>query len=332
MSSELCPVATAIVRQARAGETAIRPLQDEDTPWVVGLDLGGTKLRGAISGPGGEILRTLEQPTRHGTEMPVLDQLAEVALELATGCELVATDVACLVIGVPGIVSPRSGLTSHSPNLQLPEGVPLADVLSARVPFPVVVENDVNLAALAEAHEGKGQGGESMAFVSFGTGVGVGLVIDGKLIRGAQGRAGEISLLPVGGRPHKAAVSSLNGLYEDLVGTPALLKAGDGLFSSVVEMFQRAEAGELACLSLVEALAQNASLGIASIAALFDPELIVVGGGIGSQTLFRERLTASVEDLLPFPVRIEGSAFESDAGVVGAVVAARQWVQSARIT
>lgn len=288
---------------------------------VIGVDLGGTKLLAGLADAAGTLLLSREAPTRHGPDAPVLDQIAEMARALAGEAGLAADEIAQLVIGVPSAVSPQTGLASLSPNLALPADRPLADLVGARLPCPVAVENDVNLAAYGEA-SGLADAVGSLVFISFGTGVGMGLVINGTLVRGAFGRAGEIAYLPVGAQPHAAAPASENGLFEDIVGT-AGIRQRFGLGSdSVADLFGRAASGDADAVAAIDTLARDASLGLAAVQALIDPARIVVGGGIGSQAVFLARLRHHLVPLLPFDCPVEPSRFGARAGLIGAVMLA----------
>ncbi|SIQ43895.1 glucokinase [Rhizobium sp. RU35A] len=288
---------------------------------VIGIDLGGTKLLAGLADADGTLLLSREEPTRHGVDAPVLGQIAEMARALACEAGLAAEEIAQLVIGVPSAVSPQTGLASLSPNLALPADRPLAALVGERLPFPVAVENDVNLAAYGEA-SGLADVVGSLVFISFGTGVGMGMVINGQLVRGAFGRAGEIAYLPVGPQPHATAPASENGLFEDIVGTAGIRQRFDLGQASVADLFRRAAAGDGQAVAAIDTLAQDASLGLAAVQALIDPARIVVGGGIGSQAMFLERLRHHLVPLLPFDCPVEPSRFGARAGLTGAVMLA----------
>ncbi len=291
-----------------------------DGSHVVGVDLGGTKILGGIADGSGEVLATLNEPTAHGQGAPVLAQMARLVQDLAARAGIAVSDVRQVVIGVPGAVSPSTGLASLSPNLELPEGRPLAALMAERLPCPVIVENDVNLAAYAEASAGAGRGERSLAFVSFGTGVGMGLVLSGELIRGEFGRAGEIGYLPVGAEPHARAPKSVNGLFEDEVGTLGIRRRYSENGETVADIFEKAAQGDREAEGVIDDIARTASVGIAAIHSLIDPTLTVIGGGIGSQARFFDLLKTHLRPLLPFDCRIEPSRFGSQAGMIGAVM------------
>ncbi len=299
---------------------------------VVGIDLGGTKLLAGIADAEGNLLSTCEEPTRHGDGAPVLQQIVDIVAVLTKGLSLDAHDIAGLVIGVPSAVSPSTGLSSLSPNLALPADQPLSHLLGERLPFPVTVENDVNLAAYGEAKAANLAEGESLVFISFGTGVGMGYVVDGRLVRGAFGRAGEIAYLPLGNDPHAEAPASENGLFEDRVGTAAIRQRFAMEGASVAELFTRARSGDVTAGEAIDTIARWASVGVASVQALMDPARIVIGGGIGSQDLFLERLQYHLAPLLPFPCPVNPSRFGARAGLIGAISLAADLVSRGPFT
>ncbi|MBB4955187.1 glucokinase [Agrobacterium vitis] len=286
---------------------------------VIGIDLGGTKVLAGIADRHGHVLTTLEQPTYHGESGSVLDQMVSVIEMLLSDTERSADDLLGVVIGVPAAVDPRTGLATLSPNLRLPADCSLAELMTGRIGCPVVVENDVNLAAFAEASAWHSECGGSLVFISFGTGVGMGLVINGELWRGAFGRAGEIGFLPVGATPHERAPHSENGLYEDAVGTHGIRARFSAGAETVADLFASARQGRGEALAAIDEIARSASVGLAAVHALLDPSVTVIGGGIGTQVEFFEPLKRHLQALLPFHCRVEKSRFGARAGMMGAL-------------
>lgn len=289
---------------------------------VVGIDLGGTKILGGISDLGGAILATREEPTLHGEDAPVLDQIARLIRNLVVDAGATEEDILSVVIGVPSAVDPATGLATLSPNLALPSDQSVAELMVTRVSCPVYVENDVNLAAFAEANTGIGKGVKSLAFVSFGTGVGMGLVINGEIWRGEFGRAGEIGYLAVGSKPHETAPGSENGLYEDAVGSRGIRRRFTSNGDTVADLFVAARKGDAGANEALDEISRSASIGIAAVHALFDPAVTVIGGGIGTQSEFFQLVRKHLGPLLPFDCRLEQSHFGSQAGLIGATLMA----------
>ncbi|MFC3165674.1 ROK family protein [Ciceribacter thiooxidans] len=323
-----------VKKQAAAGPEAARSdgtlHRREDRPThVVGIDLGGTKILAGIADHQGTILATINEPTRHGPDAPVLAQLADVVHRLAAEIGVALDRIAHVQVGVPSAVSPATDLASLSPNLALPEDRPLAAMIASRLPSPVTVDNDVNLAAFAEAGRGAGKDKGSLAFISFGTGVGMGLVVSGEIVRGEHGRAGEIALLPFGVDVHTRAPSTENGLFEDAVGTPGIRKRFHLGETTVAELFEKAMSGDQEARAAIDAVARDASVGVASVFSLIDPAVAVIGGGIGSHPLFFESLKRHLMPLLPFPCPLEPSSFGPRAGMIGAVALALRHARAA---
>lgn len=290
--------------------------------YVIGIDLGGTKILAGIAGTGAQIIARHEEPTRHGKGAPVLEQMARIITTLLAAAGARPSDLDHVVIGVPSAVDPQTGLSSLSPNLTLPADKPLAELMKALVGASVSVENDVNLAACGEAWVGAGRGHDSLVFIAFGTGVGMGIVLADALWRGAAGRAGEIAYLPVGNAPHEQAPRSENGLFEDTVGTAGIRQRFIADGETVADLFTFARAGNPEAKAAIDSIAKQASTGIAAVHALLDPAVTVIGGGIGSQPEFFALLKTYLQPLLPFESPLLPSQLGTDAGMIGAIALA----------
>jgi predicted NBD/HSP70 family sugar kinase len=190
--------------------------------------------------------------------------------------------------------------------------------MARRLGCAVEIENDVNMAALGEHR--LGGGGASFAFVALGTGIGMGLVVDGRLVRGARGAAGEISHLPIGGDPWHAE-AQVHGCFESAVASRGIVERYrrlGGEAASVAEVFAALAAGEAAAQTVVEETARLLVLGLVAVQALVDPERVVLGGSIG----VRAELVERVRRLAPaagLRVPVEASRLGSRAGLLGAV-------------
>lgn len=290
---------------------------------VIGLDLGGTKLRGAIGNAAGVLLSEYEQPTVNDAPDSALAQMAEMARGLAARIGVPMEAVEQITIGVPGVVAP-DGRVALSPNVRFDAETPLAATLQKRLGVPVSVDNDGNLSAYGELVSGSGRarGTRSLAFVAIGTGIGMGLIIDGHLLHGRGGGAGEIAFLPFGTDPFAAAEANPGGAFEAVVGTDGIRQAygaRTGLTLEVHDIFDRAEAGDRHAAAVVETTIRSIAVGSAAVIALLDPGLLVIGGGIGARPGLAERIGALTARLVPTPCDVVPSALGNRAGVVGAV-------------
>jgi len=290
---------------------------------VIGLDLGGTKLRGAIGNMAGDILFEYEQPTANDAPDSALAQMAEMARGLAAQAGVAMDAVQQLTIGVPGVVAP-DGRVALSPNVSFDRDTPLAATLQKRLGVPVTVDNDGNLSAYGELIAGCGRerGTHSLAFLAIGTGIGMGLIVDGHVLHGNGGGAGEIAFLPFGADPLAAAEASPAGAFEAAVGTDGIRRAyadrtGDAI--EVREIFDRADGGDGNAAAVIAQTVHSIAIGVASVIALLDPGVVVVGGGIGARPGLAKRIGALTSRLVPTACDVVPSALGDRAGVIGAV-------------
>lgn len=293
---------------------------DSSTLPCVGIDLGGSKIRGAIASAEGHIQAESTEPTDLHGGARVLDQIHRMVGELQASSGVTAERVA---VGSPGVMD-AEGRFQLSFNIDDLAELALADELHERLHLPVIVENDVNVAALGEQWQGLGRGLRNFAVLSVGTGLGMGLVLDGRLHRGARGFAGEIAYLPIGADP-RSQESRRVGALESAVGTHGILQrfaALGGLAEHAIEVFAAASAGDEVARRVVEAEAQLVAAAILAVCTVVDPELVIMTGGIGADSEFVAQVRTATKEIAPHEVPIERSQLGERAGVVGAVAAA----------
>ncbi|HHJ13103.1 MAG TPA: ROK family protein [Gammaproteobacteria bacterium] len=251
----------------------------------IGVDLGGTKIEiVALDDDGSERLRR-RVPTPRGDYAATVRAVAE--LVRATERELACR--ASVGIGTPGAISPATGLLKNSNSTCL-NGRPLKADLEHALERPLRLANDANCFALSEARDGAGAGARSVFGVIVGTGTGGGLVFEGRLLGGVNAIAGEWGHNPLpwpeaGELPGPACYCGRSGCIETWLSGPALERqyreqTGEAL--SAQEIAQRADAGEAAAGDLLQVYAGRMARALASVINLFDPEVIVLGGGVGN--------------------------------------------------
>lgn len=282
---------------------------------AIGLDLGGTKLHGGTIAANGTIGRDILEPTESASEQGLFDQIVRMVGALRDD-----RPNAVLGLGAPGAIDYAKGALDLIPNIPFSPGRRLSQDLHAALGIPVILENDVNLAALAEARLGAGRAFDLVCMLSFGTGVGLGTVLDNRIVRGARGRAGEIAYLPIAENAAHAAARSEAGQFEDLVGTAGLRRRYGMDNPDVRTLFARADAGDENAAEAIAATAVIAAKGLASLQTLLDPGIVVIGGGIGMQKRFFDILREAAQKLLPFSMNIVQASLGPSAGMLGAIV------------
>ena len=232
----------------------------------VGIDVGGTKCHGVRVDVNGEVLAEVRYPTPPVAELVPL--LADMFHELG--------GTTALGIGVPGLITPE-GVVKASPNMPGAFNVPVGPQLREQLAIAVHVENDATMAAFGEWKAGAARGAENAVMVTLGTGIGGGIVMSGKLQRGANGFAGEIGHMVVQ-RDGDECVCGRRGCWERYASGSALKMLSGGI--SGEEVFAAAVAGDAKALEVVDAYAQWRAVGLASLTNICDPEIIVLGGGV----------------------------------------------------
>jgi predicted NBD/HSP70 family sugar kinase len=307
-------------RSARLYE--IRP----EAGFVLGLDVGHQYLRGALSDLTGETRAKQSARSRAGSVSSRIAELTGLADRLCAEAGLTRAAVTQTVIGSPGVYDPRRNAITLAGRLS---GWSRPEVLSGlRGAFgpDLVVENDVDAAALAERAHGHGAGAGSFAFVSIGTGIGMGLVLDGRLHRGFHRVAGEIAYLPISeGLGSDADDARKRGTLEAAGSAPAVVRAARraGMRGAVSarRVFEAAAAGDRRAMAVVADEAKLVAKAICAIITVVDPELVVLGGGIGQAPGFAAAVDAELRAMAPVVPALRVSALGTDAVVDGCLAA-----------
>ena len=290
-------------------------------------DLGGTKLAAAMVDARGQIVAELTEPTDSRGGVHVAGQIAASAGKLARTVGIEVARVRHVMVGIPGAIDPLTGRVSLTPNVAGLQDFDILDYLRSRFGPDVRIENDVNLAMLGEQALGCASHCRNAAFLALGTGAGLGLLIDGKLFRGARGSAGEIADLPLGRDPSSPAAST-SGAFELEVGSLAIVdryrRQGGTDAVTVRDIFSLLQAGDKVAASVLDTTARWVALAVATLQSLLDLELIVFGGSIGVRPELYERVRQVLPALFSRPVTIAPSTLGDRAGLIGAVCAVAQ--------
>jgi glucokinase len=303
-------------------------------PQVIAVDLGGTKLAAGLVDSEGVVAGRAVEPTDLSGEAALLVQLERVIDGLRDN------GLAALGVGVPSTIDQRSGRAVASVNIPL-AGVDLRERLQQRFGVPVLIENDGNAAAVAEHRLGAGRGARHVVMLTLGTGVGGGLILDDRLYRGAVGAAAELGHITLDldgppcqgtcpGRGHLEAMAS--GHAADKLAHRAAAERPDGDLGRADAagrevdsrlLVELAAAGPGDARDVLEHVGFHLGVGISDLVNVFNPEIVVVGGGFaeaGELLLAPARRVVAERALLPARdvVRIVEAELGPEAGLIGA--------------
>jgi len=271
----------------------VRPSRWE--PLTVGVDIGGTKVMAGVIDGTGSVLATEQRPTLGHDVKAVEDTIVELVRGFAT-----RYDVAAVGVGAAGFVDPTRSVVMFSPHLQW-RREPLRAQVADRLRVPVVVDNDANAAALAEARFGAARGHRFVLCVTLGTGIGGALVLDQRVYRGANGMAGEFGHMQVVPQGHRCECGN-RGCWEQYASGNALVRdarelvranspmahhlrdlvAGDADVLEGPQITEAARQGDPLSIELIGDVGTWLGVGLAGLAAAFDPHCIVIGGGLSA--------------------------------------------------
>lgn len=307
-----------------------------------GIDIGGTNIKYGLVDQRGKVLLREQRPTMadKGAD-PLMHMVANLSEGLLCHAAEEDFEVKWLGVGTPGAVDWKSGkVIGVSPNIAGWQGMEIGQILRDRLNMSVFVDNDVNAMALAEARFGAALGYKSVVCVAVGTGVGGGILFDGRLWRGANHAAGEIGHVTINPSGPKCRCGS-SGCIEAYCNstaiiarintklskglTPAFEEVLDGSLSnmSIKKLFAAARKNDDIALGVIQETAEYLAIGIANIVNFLNPEIVVLGGGVADGGGgFVEAVTAEVRKRALNPaaenVRITRATLGNDAGFIGA--------------
>lgn len=297
---------------------------------VLGVDLGGTKIYGAISDLGGNILDEVNAGRHRATAEDNFDSLVALIDTLMAGSNLHGRRVLGIGVGVPGVTLHKDGIVQWAYPLKW-KNFPLKARLAEHYRLPVTVDNDVNLAALGELWFGVGQNAQNMVLVALSTGIGSGIIIDGALYRGAREASGEIgNMLP--GREFLEhdfkefgaleAMASATGIADRARKALKRRRTPDELESLVAEdVFEAARKDQKWAWETIHEAVDYLAIAIANLMVSFDPELIVLGGGLtNSAGMLVEPILHRLEGTIPVLPNLVVSNLGWRATVMGAII------------
>lgn len=307
--------------------------------YVIGIDLGGTKISCALADLEGQVISQNTVPTNaQEGEIPVLNRIIQCVQTVLTNGDITIDKVRAIGIGSPGPLDAKTGVIITTPNLPF-KNFNLVSPLKEKFGVPVYLDNDANVAAIGEFMFGAAKGTENMVYFTVSTGVGGGAVLNGKVYRGNTSNAleiGHMTVLPDGPRCNCGNI----GCLEAVASGTAIGKRGKEAVESKVEtslrnyenvtsyeVFKEAKAGDKVAQDIVDSCLNYLGIGVANAIAIFDPEMVIIGGGVSKvgsvvfdkvQEVVNKRCFKSMAE----SCKILPAGLGTDAGVIGAVALA----------
>jgi glucokinase len=301
--------------------------------FVLGIDIGGTNIAGGIVDSDGNILKSITMPSDGilGKEA-VLGKLSEITDRLLS---LAPSRIVAIGIGTAGEVDPDSGvITSATNNIPHWIGTRLKEYVEKRHRLPTYVDNDGNAAGLAELYYGAGRGLDNFIYVCLGTGVGGAIVADAQLLRGTRNYAAALghTTINFAGIPCNCGSSGCLEMYVSGTAIGRSARAAS-IANDARGLFQQAEQGNKRAKELADKVGFYLGSGLANFANQFDPEAIIIGGGVsaaGSLLLDPAKATMEARVLqgLKGKVQVLQAKFGGDSGLLGGAVVARSHLNS----
>ncbi|MDR3645812.1 MAG: ROK family protein [Clostridia bacterium] len=308
--------------------------------FYIGVDLGGTKIAVGLVQKDGALIAKKSAKTDAESFAHIMDTIADTIAGLLEENGFSTEDVEGIGIGCPGSVDSRSGVVIYANNIRL-DNAPVAQTLRARIGKPVFVSNDANCAALGENVMGGAKGLDNLVLITLGTGVGGGIIIDGKIFDGNNGTGGEPghSLLRMNG---EACTCGLRGCWEAYASATALIRqtkaaiarhpessmSGDAQVSGRTA-FEAAKRGDKAGRAVVARYLRYVAEGIVNMVNIFRPDIVLIGGGISHEGDYILRPIQRFVDRRSYgaayttPPRVKLATLGNDAGIIGAAMLCR---------
>ncbi|WP_350344191.1 ROK family protein [Proteinivorax tanatarense] len=304
----------------------------------IGIDIGGTNIACGLVEEGQILYKTSLATNASEGKESVFNSIFKAVQMVLDNTETTIKQIAGIGVGVPGMVDMDTGVVKLAPNLYW-EYVPVKEILEKKFKVPVVVDNDANAAALGEVLSGAGKGNKDVVCITIGTGIGAGLIINGKIHHGKSGGAGEFGHTIVNEKGPLCNCGS-RGCLETLTSATAIVNKGkdilqqesDSILKDCIvegqplgakEIFLAAQKGDKWCKEVIEESCKHLGMALANVVNLLNPEQIIVGGGVSQagEALFRplkKWVNYYSLDILNKDLSVDPAELGNDAGIIGA--------------
>jgi glucokinase len=318
--------------------------------WIVGVDLGGTTTKLAFLDLAGEMIYKWEIKTNHSNEgKEIITNIAKSIDQKLADCKKSKDHLLGIGIGAPGPIHFETGIILNSVNLGWKDNFPLQDFMESETSLPVFIENDANCAALGEMWKGSGNGCKDLVFVTIGTGIGGGIIVNGEIIHGINGAGGEIghiTAIPIGGTRCNCGKTGCIETIASATGIVRLAKAklssqdASGELKKILiqkgeitakDVMDSARNGDMTSTQVIEDITFYLGFVLAGIANTLNPEKIIIGGGVSKagQILIdplKEKFKQFAFKAVRESSTIHQAMLGNDAGVIGAA-----WLVKSRL-
>lgn len=302
---------------------------NQDAYYLVGIDIGGTSVKMAVMDLGGTVINQLSFETQPFVGSQLIPVIADMIKKLIQDSNLENNQIFGAGIGVPGITDVNKGVVIDAPSVGW-KNVPLRSQMEYLLPFPVYLDNDVNVAALGELWKGMGTENNNFLVVTLGTGIGCGVIINGQLYRGSSYSAGEIGYMvtdkDTAERKYEHTFTGY-GFLDNHVGGPSISrrmlsnlegKNGVNEVLSAKKVFQMAMDEDEIALEVINETLSHLAFALVNVISIINPERIVLGGGISkSMNQFLPYLSATIEKHIPIQTELEITSVK-DVSLLGA--------------
>ncbi|WBX78561.1 ROK family transcriptional regulator [Virgibacillus salarius] len=292
--------------------------------YIIGVDIGGTKVAIGITDLNGSMISFSEFPTQVYLEKNLFEQIKKHVEEQKEKLNIDNSKILGMGVGILGVVHVEKGIVKEAPALRW-INFPIKKELNSKFNFPIYIDNDVNISVLGEHWKGIGSTRSNLIYIAIGTGIGSGLIINNQLYRGSNYSAGEIGYM-VTDKEHAQQYYPVYEGYGYLESVSSGSSIGSQLSKKLKktltakEAFKLYEKNNKQAVEIIETAIENLGIGIANYISLFDPEMIVLGGGVSeSYSLIINKMQPIIDRFTPEKCDVVKSILGKEAGVVGAV-------------
>ncbi|SFB10671.1 glucokinase [Lentibacillus halodurans] len=291
--------------------------------YIAGIDIGGTNVELGITDLSGKVCAFREFPTQQHLDHNLFEEIKRHVESMKDQLRIKYSDILGIGAGVPGVTNINEGVVIEAPALKWKD-YPIRELLIQTFHLPVFVDNDVNINVLGEHWKGVGKNKQNIVYIAIGTGVGSGLMVNGQLYRGSNYSAGEIGYLVTDkneGNEYHPVHKGYGYLESVASGSSISMQMSERLHENITaqKAFELYIEGHEEAIEIIDQALANLAIGITNYVSLFDPELVILGGGVsGSFSIIHKKVMDVMKRYTPQQCEIVRTSFGKEGGVIGA--------------